>query len=183
MSTKGRKPLSTAEKKLKGTLQKCRENPDAPKVTTSAAYKPVAKLDTLAKKIWTRTVQFLKENELMGDVDVDMLTAYCMEMSKYVEHTRTAQQMEKDNAIAIAELEAMDINILSKIDAINSLPRPDRWYRMATMAFEKALKISDRYGFTPATRQKLKIEKGDEAPDALSAFFNPMFRSQIEAKA
>lgn len=137
MSTKGRKPLSNAEKDLKGTLQNCRINNDAPKSAVTSEPKPVSKLDTLGKKVWSRTVKFLKDNKMMDDMDVDMLSIYCIEMSNYFNHLKMARQIEADNAKAIKELVEMQVDPLSKVDAISKLPRPDRWVRMADSALKK----------------------------------------------
>lgn len=180
---RGRPRLSDAEKKAKGTLQKCRTNTKAPvsKVTTSLA--PSIPLDAAGKKIWDRTNKFLKENNMMGDVDVDMLTTYCMEMARYIELNKmmadARRLIEKERKRMEKEGHAPgEISIY-----LSQFPSPYSYIKPAHECMEKALKISDRFGFTPASRQKLKAEKQEEIKDPFLALMNPKFKSKDIAQA
>jgi P27 family predicted phage terminase small subunit len=176
---KGRPRLSDSEKKSKGTLRKCRVNAAAPKSDLSDAVSPTMPLDTAGKKIWARTVKFLKENNMIGDVDVDMLTIYCMEMSRYIDINKTmadvAKMVEKERRRMEKEGRTQgEIGIY-----LSQFPSPYSYTKMAHECMEKALKISDRFGFTPQSRQKLKAEKQEDVKDPFLALMNPSFKSKI----
>lgn len=176
---RGRPMKSDKEKKLKGTLQPCRVNKSAPVSKLSQEVKPSIALTGLAKKIWERTFKFLKDNDLMGNADIDLLTAYCREMSTYIEMSKKAFKIEKDNDQLIKKLKDMKLGPLDLIDAMSNLPRPDRWHRMAGNAFERALKVSDRFGFSPMMRQKLKLDQEKEPDDIMNKLLNPTWRSNV----
>lgn len=179
----GRHKLSVAEKELKGTLRKHREKDVSPE-SDLTSDKPTITLTGPAKKIWQRTYKFLKDNDQIGDVDLDGLTAYCYNMAEYFTLTKKADQVQKENEKNIREYKKTDPDIESLVDFISNLPRPDRWHRMANASFERALKLSDRYGFSPSSRQKLKLEGKDDQVDPLKAFLegtHPSFRTGAEA--
>jgi phage terminase small subunit len=176
---KGRPRLSDAEKKLKGTLQKCRINNAVPRTDTPDEVKPTVALKGLGKKIWERNINFLKKNDLFGLVDIELLTAYCTEMSDYWELSRKADKIERDNDKMLKDFKDTDPDVESLIDFISKMPKPDRWRRMAGNAFDRALKVSDRYGFSPLMRQKLQVTKDQEPEDIMNRFLNPVFKSEV----
>ena len=177
----GRPRLSDKEKKLKGTLQPCRVNDKAPVSKLSNEVKPTKALTGLAKKIWQRTLKFLQSNDLMGDADIELLTAYCVEMELYFKHSKKAAKIERDNDKLIADLKKEPLNPLDYIDAISKLPRPDRWHRMASACFDKAIKISDRFGFSPLHRQKLQVNTEQEEEDIVSNLLQPNWRGEVKS--
>lgn len=180
---KGRPRQSDEQKKALGTFRKDRSNPNPPQSKLEADLKPVLSLDSYGKKIWERTFKFLKENNMMGDVDVDMLTVYCNEMSKYIDLSRKMAKAEKDIEKERKRLEAEGALPVEIAIAIQQMPSPYAYIKLSHESMEKALKISDRYGFTPASRQKLKAEKAAEDTDPILAMMRPEFRNSIIAKA
>jgi P27 family predicted phage terminase small subunit len=180
---KGRPRKSDAEKKAIGTFRKDRANDAAPISPQVQSANPVFKLDTVAKKIWKKTVKFLNENNLMGEVDLDMLTIYCNEMGMYIELAKKMQQAEKDIQNTRKHMEQEGALPMDIAFAIKQLPSPYAYLKMSHESMEKALKISDRFGFTPHARQKLKAEKPVEESDPILAMMKPSFQSKITAKA
>jgi P27 family predicted phage terminase small subunit len=180
---KGRPKLSDAEKKAKGTLRKCRVNTSAPKSDISGTLSPSMPLDSYGKKIWARTNKFLKENNMMGDVDVDMLTTYCMEMARYIELNRMMADARKflDKERKRMQKEGTPDGEISIY--LSQFPSPFSYIKPAHECMEKALKISDRFGFTPQSRQKLKAEKQEDIKDPFLALMNPKFKGKDIAQA
>jgi phage terminase small subunit len=173
---KGRPRTSDAEKKLKGTYQKCRSNADAP-VTDLVDLKPSQTLTGIEKNIWARTSKFLSDNSLIGDVDGDMLTVYCVELGKYFTFLKMAKQIQKDRDSVRKKMEKEGADIVEIMAMLENMPNAYMHTKLADSAFDKAIKISDRYGFTPAARQKLKVQKAEEQEDPLMRLLNPQFKS------
>jgi P27 family predicted phage terminase small subunit len=136
-------------------------------------------LDPAGKKIWTRTKKFLKENNMMGDVDVDMLTTYCMEMSRYMELNKAMADARKLIEKEPKRMEKEGHPPGEIAIYLSQFPSPYSYTKMAHECMEKALKISDRFGFTPQSRQKLKAEKQEDVKDPFLALMNPSFKSKI----
>jgi P27 family predicted phage terminase small subunit len=173
----GRHSLSDMEKKLKGTLQKCRVNNSKPISKIKGSIQPSIELDETGVQIFERTKKFLIDNNMMGEVDVDALSSYCAEMSTYVELKNTMKQVAK---LRDSEIERMTKEGMSEGDIaayIETLPSPYQFIKLSHECLEKALKISDRFGFTPSSRQKLKAETKEEKIDPIVALMNPQFKT------
>lgn len=80
----GRKPLPTHLKMVRGTLQKCRMNPDEP---TPAPEIPDAPphLSPEAREEWERLALELYELGILSTIDRAALAAYCQAYGRWVE--------------------------------------------------------------------------------------------------
>jgi P27 family predicted phage terminase small subunit len=180
---KGRPKKSDQEKKALGTFRKHRANTEVPESKLPDKVSPSFILDSSGRKVWNKTIKFLKENNMMGEVDLDMLTVYCNEMARYFSLNKKMKQAEKDIENERKRLEKEGSNVMEITLALQALPSPYAYLKICHEAMEKALKISDRFGFTPQSRQKLKAEKPAEQTDPILAMMNPKFRENITAKA
>jgi P27 family predicted phage terminase small subunit len=179
---RGRPKLSDDEKKRRGTFQKCRSNENTP-VPGSSNLEPTQVLDYYAKKVWKRTMKFLDENTLAGDVDSDLLTVYCIEMSKYFQYNKSMKQFARDREKLRKEMEADGRSIFDITQALNFLPSPYSLDKLSKESFDRSIKISDRYGFSPVARQRLKVEKKKEIKDPLMALMSAAQNSSKNAQA
>lgn len=91
MTPRGRKPLPTSVKKLRGTLRPHRTNPTEPKVAV-AAPTPPDWLSADARQEWDRIVPRLLAAGLLTHLDLAVLVGYVTAWSDICEATRTLQE-------------------------------------------------------------------------------------------
>lgn len=140
---KGRKPIPTEQKRLKGTLRKSRENANEPKPMMVVEYpSPPERLNDFAISIWHKTVPELKQMGVLARVDMEHLTAYCIEMGRYNE----ANQLIKKNGSPI-----------TKSPSGYAMIHP--WYTVARQSLKAATEIGALFGITPSARTKISVNK------------------------
>ena len=80
---RGRRPLPTTLKLVKGTARKCRENPNEP-MPTPALPSPPSFLDEVAVEEWNRVAPGLYQICLLSEMDRGALVGYCASYSRGV---------------------------------------------------------------------------------------------------
>ncbi len=77
MGRRGPKPLPTAIKAARGTLQKCRTNPDEPELAPPSSLTPPPDLKGKGRVEWLRLVKDLTEKGVLRDADMTTFEGYC----------------------------------------------------------------------------------------------------------
>lgn len=135
---KGRKPIPTQIKVLKGTQRKGRKK-NEPKSKTIPV--PIAPKEWAAaeKDRYYRICEMLSVNKLLTDVNFELIFIYVEEMKMY--------------------FKAID-EILEKGSVITSISgdlKINPWVRIRDMAFKNAMTTAREFGFTPSSATKIHI--------------------------
>lgn len=138
---KGRKGLPTVVKELKGTLRADRVNKNEPKTIQMKALPKAPKfLGKVAKREFATIVNWLNENGLLEQVNLNLVTAYAIEVGRY--------------------FDCQDQVIDSLTDMTpNGMMVQSAYVGIANKALSNALKIAVEFGFTPASRSKVNATK------------------------
>lgn len=146
---KGRPKTPTVIKQLQGTDRADRDN-DSEMMPSTIDYipSPPQLMSKAAKKEWKSVCQELINLNMLHGVDLFLLASYCIESSRYLE--------------AIEEL--------ADVGAVNPIYREDGsvyyqqspWVSIANSALKNAQSLANQFGFTPAARAKIRVEKPDE---------------------
>ena len=147
----GRPRKTREDKKLSGTLQPCRDNKDRPVVDiVMDAGPPPDMLSSSAKEVWAWVVPLLIEPGIYTKMDEITICAFCEEYALYWEFkelTRNKYRIVKGKK----EL---------KKDELKEMHN----------AYIRWSKIAMEFGFTPVSRDKIKVKKpkkGDGILDRL----------------
>lgn len=134
---KGRKPIPTAIKILKGTAEKSRINPNEykPEPITQPIVSEFLKTDYELKEWECITAQLISDGLLTG-LDISIIEAYCIEMGKYKE--------------AIDKLTA-EGKVLNGKKGLYLNP----YHLIAERSLDRALKIGVLFGVTPSARSRV----------------------------
>lgn len=81
MATRGRKPLPTSLKLLKGTAQKCRMNAREPQPNAEREPHCPEHLDERARTEWNRLLPILREMRVLTEADYIALANLCQQYS------------------------------------------------------------------------------------------------------
>lgn len=151
----GRKPLPTAIKKMKGTLQKCRTNKSEPVSSCVTKLPPAPKYFTAsAKKIYKTKGDELIAKKILDTLDFDMFISYCIEYANYI-----------DTSIELAKI-PNDAQLGPNSEAIfNRLKLKNK------QSWERAKAIAVEFGFTPSSRSRVKIAE-QKIEDPFGNFLN-----------
>ena len=134
----GRRPLPTAVKRARGTLQPCRTNPDEPPVHVTRPDVPPG-LDAMERRAWDR----------------------------YAEHLVGMRVLTVDNQSALRDLACADVRVVrarrgaAKNGPVETDPETGRSRRSAwALELDAALadlhRIRGLFGLTPSDRVKVK---------------------------
>lgn len=140
---KGRKPLPTAIKAQRGTLQKCRTKPDEMKPTTISILEPPATLNERGAKEWGIITANLQALGMLSAFDLSILEAYCREFESYFEC------MDKVG-------ESKTITYRNPDGSLKAI-KPNPLLQIASQHLDKALKIASEFGFTPSARTRISM--------------------------
>lgn len=140
---RGRKPLPTQIKKLKGTLEKSRVLDDemTPEPVSEIPLPPEW-LNDIARQEWYRVVGGLAALKMVSSLDLGMLAIYCNEMSVYIEIEEMLRQKDR---VMVFKHENGQLKYAQVVP----------YQKVADRAFEKAMKIATEFGFTPASRTRI----------------------------
>lgn len=136
----GRPNTPTEIKDLRGTSRPDRAlaNQMTPKALKTLPNAPDRiKNDAMATEIWYDTTAELEALQMISSVDLQLLSAYCREVSRY---WRAQVNIENEGDV---------------ITAHNGYPMPNPWVGVANQALDRALKIAGQFGFTPAARTRI----------------------------
>ena len=146
---KGRPPVPTKLKLLKGTGQKCRMNPDEPQPPTEIPQPPTH-LSPDARKEWKRITPLLKELGIISEIDMTSLAMYCQ---SWGEHVKAEREIKKTGGQVIAEKDEE-----GKILRLAKNP----WLSVSKDARLLAHKFLVEFGLTPASRSRVSGKKKAE---------------------
>lgn len=110
--------------------------------------KPPSWLDDLARKEFKRIVKELQEIELITNVDVNALAAYCDAYSDYVSCTRIIQE------------EGLMVEYTNKAAETNKVPHP--LLTKKKQLHEQMKSLATEFGLTPSSRAKIALPKQEE---------------------
>lgn len=138
----GRKTLPTAIKILRGTLAKSRivkNEATAPMVISF--LDPPAILDKWAAETWNKVIPELMTMGILALIDMELVTAYCIEMGRYKE----ANDKIKNNGP------------ITK--APSGYPMIHPWYTVARQSLKAALEIGCNFGMTATSRSRISVPR------------------------
>jgi P27 family predicted phage terminase small subunit len=161
----GRKPLPREIKKLRGTLQPCRDRApstfgDAVPVEEITRRCRVSGLDAATRRaryIYWREVKKLAELGIMTPAYCAQILIYAIEMDHFIDLTHDI----KKNGVIITCTNGDGVEI--------KVPNPA--VKMRAKSEETLIKIGSNFGFSPVDRQRLKMEAAEEKPTGIKALF------------
>jgi P27 family predicted phage terminase small subunit len=139
-------PVPTHIKKLRGTDRPDRKaaNPLTPEVMQDVPMAP-AELPKKGQEVWYTCAMELKKYNALHKVDLEMLTAYCFQVSTMHE---AMFHIKKHGKI-------MKLKNKAKQEYYQTNP----WIGIYNNALTYANKLATQFGFTPSARTKISIGK------------------------
>ena len=116
---------------------------------------PPRKLSKVAKAEWKRLAKELHRLGLLTVVDVTMLEMYCLAYGRWMD---AEEHVRLEGTIVLSPLK--------------ETPMQNPYLSIANRAMEQMLKLSQEFGFTPASRSKIHIgtAKKDKPTQTMDAF-------------
>ena len=144
---KGRKNIPTKIKKMQGSLNSSRELKNEMQVTTLTELPPAPDwLTPLAQNEWRNVTNELLNLQMLHQIDLILLAAYCnaislhIEMEKYLmEKGRVNHYYNEDGSLR------------------HSQSKPE--VKISNDSLANALKIAVQFGFTPSSRGSISAPK------------------------
>lgn len=156
---KGRKPISNALKKLKGTDQPCRMREEMVFDKITEIPNPPSYLCMEAKKVFRVTAQQLADKGILDVVNINTVLLYASEMGKYIETEKNLKRQGRTTEVRNKD------GILMKVIR-NPLDR------MASEYLANATRLASELGITPASASRVKISGKDDEGDEFDKFMN-----------
>lgn len=156
---KGRKPISNALKKLKGTDQSCRMREEMAFDKITEIPNPPSYLCMEAKKVFRVTAQQLADKGILDVVNINTVLLYASEMGKYIETEKNLKRQGRTTEVRNKD------GILMKVIR-NPLDR------MASEYLANATRLASELGITPASASRVKISGKDDEGDEFDKFMN-----------
>lgn len=152
MATRGRPPVPTQLKELKGTAQPSRVRRDEvrPPVLKEIPLAPDY-LSARGKEEWYTTCAELAGLKMLHKVDLSLLAAYCNEMAVYWE----SETLLRQNGRLI---------VFKNEDGSLKYAQPAPHVSIARNALKMALSIATQFGFTPSARTRIAAPVGESKP-------------------
>ena len=144
---KGRKKLPTKIKEMQGTLDVsrainnemqvdvCQELPAAPQW-----------LSEIGKEEWYKVTNQLFNLQMLHQIDLQLIAAYCNEMSLYIETETLLREKGR-------------IQIFKNTDGTLKHAQAVPYQKIAKDALDKALKLAVQFGLTPVARASINAPK------------------------
>ena len=140
---RGRKKIPTKIKELQGTLKSERKLDNEMMVSLVAAIPSAPEwLSDIGKKEWTKVCVELYNKQMLHQIDLRLLEAYCNAISLHIE----TEIFLRENG-RIQEFKNAD----GTIKHTQALPHQ----KIANDALDRALKIATQFGFTPSARSSI----------------------------
>jgi P27 family predicted phage terminase small subunit len=145
MATTGPKNKPKALKILEGTYRADRDNPQAPEPPVTRGAVPPDFLDELAIAEWERIVPELETLGIMSNIDIALVTSYCVSVSELAE---ACKRIEIDGYMYETEnREGCTVQ------------RKSPWIEVRNKAIANIVKTACEMGMTPASRSKVIASK------------------------
>lgn len=100
MGRRGPKPLPTAIKAARGTLQRCRTNHEEPVLPAPSVFDPPKTLKGRGREEWVRQVKQLTDAGVLRDADMVTFEMYCRSLSDLEGYERLTS---KNRELALAK--------------------------------------------------------------------------------
>ena len=156
--SRGRKKIPTKIKEMQGTLTKSRVLENEMEVRrVSQIPKAPEYLSELGKLEWNIVTEELSIKNMLHIVDLALLSAYCNEISTYLEASEILNKKGK------VERTYRDDGRLR-----SSKLKPEN--RIARDSLAAALKIATQFGFTPSSRASIPQPDQKETQDDFNFF-------------
>ena len=140
---RGRKKIPTKIKELQGTLKSERKLENEMLVSLVAAIPSAPKwLSDIGKKEWTKVCVELYNKQMLHQIDLRLLEAYCNAISLHIE----TEIYLRENG-RIQEFKNAD----GTVKHTQAVP----YQKIANDALDRALKIATQFGFTPSARSSI----------------------------
>ena len=137
MGKHGPPKLPTALKIERGTYRPDRDNPDQPEPDGPPELPPwYGRRDRLSKRateLWDSRAPDLAERGILCRRESEPFANYCMEQAKYEEFNRLARRRGERE--------------------------PERFYRMADKALDRATRLAGKFGLTASDRTGVKVKR------------------------
>lgn len=140
---RGRKSKSTRLKLITGNPGKHPLNPREPRPDANVPECP-PELGPLAKKEWNRLVGELAKLRIVTNLDRAALGAYCGSYALWAEATQAIQTYG------------------SMVKSPSGYPMQSPYISIANRQAEIMMRIASEFGFTPASRSRIKAPPDDE---------------------
>lgn len=150
----GRKPLPTKLKLVRGTLQKCRANPDEPSPNPELPDAP-PHLSPEALEEWERLAQELYELGILSSIDRAALAAYCQAYGRWVEAEE--QLRNPDGSMKLTETTANGTIVQNPLVGI------------ANKSLELMHKYLTEFGMSPSSRTRVSATKKTDEKKGFAA--------------
>ena len=150
----GRKPLSTLEKRARGTFvtNPNRENKNEPQPVAGEPEMPeLVAADPVAKAKWADLCKWLGQMKLLATSDGDLMASYCLTWSRFVSLTKAVNR----------EGIVVGLRVNPKQKEANLMA--DRLYR-----------LTSEFGLSPSSRSRLKVIPGKKDEDVVGDFFKDL---------
>ncbi len=144
MTLKGRKPVPTQLKIIRGTDQPCRVKKSEPKPKANNLRRPF-KLSKVASLQWRKVSRQLREAKLLTDIDTHALAMYC-----------EAHAMWKG---ALENIQEHGAVVLSQNGSMVQSP----YCHIANKSYDQAKSMLVEFGMTPSSRTR--VSAVDDAGD------------------
>ena len=142
MPRRGRKPLPTKLKLVRGTLRSDRRNPQEASLRASLPTCPRA-LSQAAKREWRRVAHELVEAGLLTRVDRAGLAAYCAAWSRWIE---AEEALRKYGTI---------------IKSQSGYPMVSPYFSVASKSLEQMRLLLGEFDMTPSSRSRVNAQPLD----------------------
>ena len=142
---KGRKPLPTAIKRAKGTLQKCREV-DRPPEPTGELGSPPEWFDKEHLAVWQKAVASSPEGVLVAGNEATLESWVCA----CIAHKKARCALQKEPLLVEDGRGNMKPNPLDRVARDNAVIM---------------LRCASELGFTPSSRGRINVAKKPQKPD------------------
>lgn len=151
--TRGRTPKPTAVKKLQGNPGKRPLSHDEPKVAGTLPRCP-SHLDAEAKREWRRIAKELHRLGILDGIDRHALAAFCKCWSLWV---KAEQQLAGEDLVVMSDKGNLYQNPIVGV---------------ARQAMKDMVDMAREFGMTPASRTRIKVDKGEEEPSLAQQLFS-----------
>ena len=142
---KGRPPKPTKLKKMAGTDQPCRVRDDEMQVAQVVKIPPPPMdLSDQGMREWNIITAELYAKQMLHEVDLSLVAAYCNEMGLYIETEKILRERGR-----------VDEFYDDDGELIRRLSKPEQ--KIAKDALNAALKIASQFGLTPSARTRIAM--------------------------
>ena len=147
--TRGPKPKPSTLKLIQGNPGKRPINKSEPKPKPVRRPRPPFDLDENAKREWRRVVRELDDVGLLSNLDLPVLTAYCVAYSRF----RTANEA----LASVANKDPTFKGLLIKTKQGNWIQNP--LVGLARRAADDMARLAAEFGMTPSARTRIHVPR------------------------